>query len=97
MRWSSSPERTLRGVSRPHFNFFTFVGLDTADKHRLLDQRLIPEANCQVAGIYFQSKNTKKLLRFCLDFKRIRLSYCVGKRRKDTWRKGFFPPGIAIA
>jgi hypothetical protein len=68
MWWSSSPERTLRGVSRPHFNFFTFVGLDTADKHRLLDQRLIPEANCQVAGYLFSVQEYQKVVKILFRF-----------------------------
>jgi len=32
--------------------FLQLVGLDTADEHRLLDQRGILEPNCQVASLF---------------------------------------------
>jgi hypothetical protein len=34
--------------------FLPVVGLDTAEKHRLLDQQGLPKANCQVASFFFQ-------------------------------------------
>ena len=49
--WSSSPECTSRGVSRPHFAaILPVIGFDTAEKHRLLDYQGASEPNCQVAS-----------------------------------------------
>jgi hypothetical protein len=43
MHFEGRIETTFQG-------FLPIVGLDTAEKHCLLDQRCIPESNCQVAG-----------------------------------------------